>query len=191
MQAYELLTTYLKNQNLIKHCLAAEASMQAIYRKLHEGKSSYAKATQDTWGIVGLLHDIDYELAQGTDQLHKHGLLIFEKEPTTIPEEIARAIKAHNWESTKVEPQTDMEWAIACVDQLTGLIVAATLVHPAKKLSMITTEFVLNRMKEKSFARGAKREPILLCESKLGIALPEFISTTLIAMQGVASELGL
>lgn len=190
-QAYELLTKYLKNQNLIKHCLAAEASMKAIYRKLHEGKSSYAKATEDTWGIVGLLHDLDYELAQSTNQLNKHGLLIFEKEPNTIPVDIARAIKAHNWENTKVSPQTDMEWAIACADQLTGLIVAAALVHPDRKLVSLTREFILNRMKEKSFARGAKREPILLCEEKLGIPLAEFVTITLTAMQGINNDLGL
>lgn len=190
-QAYELLTKHLKNPNLIKHCLAAEASMRAIYRKLHEGKSSYAEATEDTWGIVGLLHDIDYQLAQETNQLNKHGLLIFDKEPNTIPPDIAHAIKAHNWENTGEDPQTPMAWAIACADQLTGLIVAAALVHPDRRLASLTPEFILNRMKEKSFARGAKREPILLCEEKLGIPLSEFVSLTLTAMQGINNDLGL
>lgn len=187
-QAYDLLTTYLKNQNLVKHCLAAEASMRAIYRHLHpEGNAE----DEEQWGIAGLLHDIDYQLAQDSNQLDKHGLLIFEKEPNTIPPDIAHAIKAHNWENTKEEPQTPMAWAIACADQLTGLIVAAALVHPDRKLASLTPEFILNRMKEKSFARGAKREPILLCEEKLGIPLSEFVNITLSAMQGVASELGL
>lgn len=187
-QAFKLLTKYLKNKNLVKHCLAAEASMRGIYRHLHpEGNVE----DEELWGIAGLLHDIDYELAQSTNQLHKHGLLIFEKEPNTIPPDIAHAIKAHNWENTGENPQTPMAWTIACADQLTGLIVAAALVHPDRKLSSLTPEFILNRMKEKSFARGAKREPILLCEQKLGIPLPEFISLTLTAMQGINDQLGL
>lgn len=162
--------------------------MRALYRHLHpEGITEDEKQ----WGIAGLLHDIDYQIAQETNQLHKHGLLIFEKEPNTIPPAIAHAIKAHNWENTGEDPQTPMAWAIACADQLTGLIVAAALVHPDRKLASLTPEFVLNRMKEKSFARGAKREPILLCKEKLSIPLPQFISLTLTAMQGIAKELGL
>jgi len=191
-EAYSLLTKYLHNKNLIKHSLAAEAAMKTIYRRLNPPEmSSYAKATEDEWGITGLLHDIDYEIAQNENKLDQHGTLIFDREPGVIPESIAHAIKAHNYENTGVMPQSPMDWGITCADQLTGLIVAAALVHPEKKLAPLTPEFILKRMKEKSFAKGAIREYILLCDEKLGIPLPEFVAIVLIAMQEKSPDLGL
>ncbi len=179
-EAYKILTTYLKNPNLIKHCLACEVTMRALAKKFNED--------EDTWGITGLLHDADYEMAKDTPE--KHGLLLFEHEKN-IPQDIAHAIKSHNYEYTKVLPETKMDWAITCCDQLTGLIVAATLVRPDKKLVSLTPDSVLKRMNEKSFAKGAHREPIFLCEEKLGIPLKEFIAITLTAMQSISNELGL
>src|SRR5438034_6718898 len=167
-EAYSILIKYLTNKNLIKHCLACEVTMRALAKRFHED--------EDVWGITGLLHDADYELSK--DMPKKHGLLLFEKE-TNIPENIAHAIKSHNYEMTKVQPETKMDWAIYCTDQLTGLIVATALIHPDKKLASLTPEFILKRMNEKSFAKGARREPILLCEEKLGIPLPEFVALTL------------
>lgn len=187
--AYTLLTKYLTNKNLIKHCLACEAAMKAIYRHLHE--KYFDKSKEEVWGITGLLHDADYELAQNEDRLDKHGLLLFEKEPNIIPDDIAYAIKAHNFEHTKILPENDMDWAIACVDQLTGLIVAAALIHPEKKLEPLTAEFIQKRMHEKSFAKGVDRSAILLCKEKLGISTHDFISITLMAMQGIHETLGL
>lgn len=189
-EAYDLLTKYLHNKNLLKHSLAAEVAMKEIYKKLYSEKSSYAEATADKWGITGLLHDVDYELAQETNQLDKHGLLIFEKE-SVIPEDIAHAIKSHNYQNTKVMPENDMDWAIVASDQLTGLIVAAALVHPDRKLAPLTADFVLNRMKSSSFAKGADRESIKMCESKLNIPLPEFVEVVLAAMKTINNELGL
>ncbi len=188
-EAYALLTKYLKNKNLIKHSLSCEVVMKAIYKHLH--KDDFDKTQEETWGITGLLHDVDYELAQNTNQLDKHGLLIFSKEPDVIPQDIAHAIQAHAYEHTNVQPESDMDWGIACCDQLTGLIVAAALIHPDKKLSSLTTEFILNRMKSNSFAKGAKREPIKLCEKKLGIPLNEFIEMSLQAMQAISDKLEL
>lgn len=181
--AYGLLTKYLTNKNLIKHCLACEAAMKAIYRHLHE--KDFNKSKEETWGITGLLHDADYELAQNEGKLDRHGLLLFEKEPNAVPQKIAHAIKAHNFEHTKILPENDMDWAIACVDQLTGLIVAAALIHPGKKLELLTADFIRKRMHEKSFARGADRTAILLCEEKLGIPIHNFIAITLKSMQSI------
>lgn len=185
-EAYQTLTKYLINKNLIKHSLAAEVTMKAIYKKLDPSGTS---ENEEKWGIVGLLHDADYEMAKGHPE--QHGLLLFEKEPNSIPPDIAHAIKAHNYEYTQVMPQSKMDWAIACCDQLTGLIVAAALVHPDKKLASLTTEFVLNRLSEKSFAKGAKREPIRMCEQRLGIPLEEFVTLTLTAMQSISNDLEL
>ncbi len=192
-QAYILLTKYLKNKNLIKHCRSCEVAMQALCKHLHPD------ATEEeiqTWGITGLLHDVDYEIAQEKNMLDKHGLLIFDKtligiEETTFPERIKHAIQAHNYEHTQVMPASDLDWGIACIDQLTGLIIAAALVRPDKQLSSVDTTTVLKRFKEKSFAKGASRESIQNCEEKLGIPLDQFITITLQAMQEIHQELGL
>lgn len=185
-EAYKILLKYLQNKNLIKHCLACEAAMKGLYKRLNK---EFNAKQENTWALVGLLHDADYELTK--DNFEKHGLMLFEKEKGTITEDIEHAIKAHNFQMTKVKPSSEMDWSIACVDQLTGFIVAAALVHPEKKLAPLTTEFILNRMKEKSFAKGVNREPIKLCEEKLGIPLNEFIEITLNSMKSISSELGL
>lgn len=187
-EAYQILTKYLKNQNLLKHSLAAEATMKALYDKFYFGTKEYSQDEKEKWGITGLLHDADYELSKGNPQIH--GKLLFEKEPKGIPDDITQAIKAHN-PQTNVEPQTRMDWAIRCCDQLTGLIVAAALIHPSRKLAPLTPEFILNRYNDKSFAKGADREPIALCEEKLNLSLSEFTSITLSAMQKISDQLGL
>jgi predicted hydrolase (HD superfamily) len=179
-EAWELLQKYLDNQALIKHCLAAEATMRALAR--------YYGEDEDVWGITGLLHDADYQLSKGHPE--KHGLLLFEKEKD-IPDDIAHAIKAHNYEYTAVMPESKLDWAITCCDQLTGLIVACALVTPEKKLKNITNDFVMRRLKSPSFAKGADRKQIYLCEEKLGIPLIEFVTITLNAMTDISDELGL
>lgn len=179
--AYKILIEHLTNKNLIKHSLAAEATMRAL--------APLFGGDVDEWGITGLLHDADYEKAKGHPE--KHGLLLFELVPNAIPSRIEHAIEAHNFEFTKIEPETPMDWGIYCCDQLTGLIVAAALIHPDKKLAALTPEFVIKRMKQKDFAKGANREAIYLCEEKLGIPLEKFVEITLKAMQGIHEELGL
>lgn len=189
-EAYTLLTTHLKNPNLVKHCIACEVGMKALYRHLTPPEQQNPD-DEAQWGITGLLHDVDYEIAQQENRLDDHGLIIFEKIPNTIPDAVAQAIKAHNFENTGVRPQTQMEWAIADIDALTGLIVACALIHPDKKLASITTDFVLKRFNESSFAKGARRESISRCEETLNIPLRTFIEITLIAMQENHEVLGL
>ncbi len=179
--AYEILTKHLTNPNLIKHSLAAEATMRALAPRLG--------GEAEEWGITGLLHDADYDKSKGNPE--EHGLLLFKLEPNSIPTNIEHAINAHNYEFTKIVPKNSLDWAITCCDQLTGLIVAAALIHPDKKLASLTPEFVINRINQKDFARGAKRDPIYLCQEKLGIPLEEFVSITLKAMQGIHDALGL
>lgn len=179
--AYEILTKYLDNQNLIKHCLAAEATMRALAR--------YFGEDEDVWGITGLLHDADYQLSKGHPE--KHGMLLFEKEPNIIPTDIEHAIKSHNYHYTHVNPENNLDWSITCCDQLTGLIVACALVTPEKKLATLTNEFVLKKLRTSGFAKGADRAQIYLCEAKLGIPLIEFVTIALTAMQEISTELGL
>lgn len=185
-EAYRLLTEYIHNQNLIKHHLACEAVMKSLCVRLNPNADA---AEQEKWGIVGLLHDADYELTKETPE--KHGLVLEEKTGDIIAKDIMRAIQSHNGDRNGVTPQTQMEWGIYTCDELTGLIVAAALVHPDKNLSSLNVDFILNRMKEPSFARGANREMIKKCEEKLGIPLNEFIDINLKAMQTISGDLGL
>ena len=193
--AYEVLTKYINNKNLLKHCLAGEAAMKAIYRELRTMNSEPISSEDEiTWGITGLLHDVDYEVAQSTNQLNLHGKLLFEPDSTEkveLPKEIEHAIRAHNYHNTGTLPETPMDWAIACVDQLTGLIVACALITPDKKLERVDTDFVIKRMKQTAFARNVDRTEIGNCIEKLGIPLPKFIEITLSSMKEISDILGL
>ena len=183
-EAYKILTIYLKNPNLIKHCLSTEAAMMGLCAYLSPNASS---DEVEKWGITGLLHDADYEIYGGDPA--RHGMVITEK--VELPNDIAHAINSHNFQNTKVDPETPMDWAITCADQLTGLIVACALVHPDKKIKSITPEFVLKRFGEKAFARGADRSVITLCEEKLGIPLNKFVEIVLTSMKSIARDLAL
>ena len=188
--AYQLLKKYLTNKNLIKHSLAAEAAMKGIYRHLTP-TDQQTPEDEEKWGVTGLLHDIDYEVAQKENLLNKHGILLFERNEIDLPEDITHAIKAHNFHDTKVDPDSPMDWAIVTADRLTGLITACALVRPDKKLASLTVDSVQKKFGQKAFAAGANRESILLCESKLNIPLEDFIKITLLAMQSISEDLGL
>jgi putative nucleotidyltransferase with HDIG domain len=178
---FNLLKENLKNPNLIKHSLAVEAGMRALAR--------YFGENEEKWGIAGLLHDIDYEKTKGDPNLHsKVGSQILRE--MGFDQEICEAILTHN-EAHGILPTTRMAKALFCLDPLTGLIVAATLVLPSKKLKDLKVENVLNRFKEKSFAKGANREIIKKCEEYLGLPLEKFVEITLKAMQGISDQLGL
>ncbi len=185
-EGLKLLNQNVKNQNLIKHMLASEAVMKALYLRLNQDPNT--EGIED-WGMVGLLHDLDYELCK--DHPEKHGVVSAEKLNGKLDPTLIHAIMAHNYQYTKVMPDSLMDWSISCCDELTGLIIASTLISPEKKLASVTSDFVLNRFREKSFAKGANREQIKMCEEKLNIPLNEFISIALSAMQKIATELGL
>lgn len=179
-EALKLVQEKIKNKNLIKHCLAVEAVMRELVRHLGED--------EEKWGLAGLLHDIDYE--ETKDAPDKHSLIGAEiLEKLGLDAEIVVAVKVHN-EAHGLPRETKMAKALFCVDPLTGLIVAAALVLSTRKLADLTPENILNRFKEKGFARGAKREHIALC-SEIGLDLEEFIKTGLKAMQNISQDLGL
>ncbi|HHY38604.1 MAG TPA: HDIG domain-containing protein [Clostridia bacterium] len=179
-EALNLVRDRISNKNLIKHILAVEAVMRRLAR--HFGED------EDRWGLAGLLHDIDYEETKDDPRSHSMvgGDLI---EQMGVESEIVQAVRAHN-EIHGLPRETRMAKALYCSDPLTGLIVAAALISPEKKLENIDTKFVLNRFGEKSFARGANRNTIMAC-SDLGLTLEEFISLGLEAMKGIHDELGL
>lgn len=180
-QGLELLKENLSNQNLIKHCLAVEAIMRAL--------AQYFGEDEEKWGLTGLLHDIDYEKVK--DDLSQHSLVGAKMlGDLGIDKEICQAVKVHN-EAHGIPPETLLEKALFITDPLTGLIVAATLVLPSKKIADLAPENVLNRFKEKAFARGANREIIKKSEELLNLKLEEFVKIGLEAMQRISQELRL
>lgn len=181
-EALQLVREHVKTENSIKHMLATEAIMRALAR--------HFKEDEESWGLVGLCHDLDMEFDECLQDMGKQGVLAAEiLEKKGVDKSITEAIKAHNSATGKVA-ETRIEKAIYCADPLTGLIVATTLVLPSKKLADVTSENVLNRFKEKAFAKGANRETIAKCED-IGLSLEEFVKIGLQAMQSISNDLGL
>jgi putative nucleotidyltransferase with HDIG domain len=177
--ALELLNSHVKTKNLVKHCLATEAVLGALAVRLGQD--------EEAWRLAGLLHDVDYDQTANDPEAHARvgaGIL----QEAGLAPEITHAVLAH---ADKAPRESALDRALWCVDPLTGLIVAAALIRPEKKLGAIDAQFVLNRMKEKSFARGASREQIRACEAELGVPLEEFVDIAVRAMQGISDELGL
>ena len=192
-EALLFLNDNIENKNIIKHMLATEAMMRSLASILKTENlilKTDEKIDEDEWAMTGLLHDGDYIPSVPPE---KQGVAVTEtlrEKGHEIPDNIARAMASHN-QMTGFHPVSKMDWAIFCGDSLTGLIVASTLVLPSRKLADLTVENVLNRFKEKSFAKGTRREDIALCEEKLGLTLEEFIDVSLKSMQKVAGEIGL
>jgi hypothetical protein len=181
-EALSLVRQHVKNENSIKHMLATEAIMCALARHFNED--------EEKWGLAGLLHDMDMEIVDYRTNPEKQGAVAAEMlEKMGVDTVITNAVRAHN-EATGKSRDTLIEKTIYAVDPLTGLIVAATLVLPSKKMADVTPENVLNRFKEKSFAKGARREAIATC-TEINLTLEEFVKIGLEAMQGIADDLGL
>ena len=177
-EALETVKSKVKNKNLVKHMIATEACMRALARHFQED--------EELWALAGLLHDVDYD--QTAEDFSRHGILGAEMlEEIGVDDRIIYAVRAH---TGHVEAKSMMDRSLFAVDPLTGLIVAATLMHPTKKLRNVDTQFVLNRFKEKRFAAGANRDTIRTCED-LGLSLEEFITISLEGMKSVDGKLGL
>lgn len=177
-QAYDITRPRFKIKNLFKHVLAVEAVMRELALHFEEDV--------EKWGLVGLLHDLDYEETANTPDRHT---LVTEEllAEYNLDPEIVNAIKCHN----NLAPKNNlMDKAIYASDPITGLIVAAALMHPDQKLKSIDVDFILRRFKVNSFARGANREQIKTC-SELGLSLEEFTEISLRGMQKIDKELGL
>lgn len=178
--AYALLTEHTKGMGLIKHALAVEAAMREYARKMGED--------EHTWGIVGLLHDFDYEEFPNLDQHPMRGAQILREKK--YPEEIISAILSHaNY--LNIPRDKPIEKCLYAVDELSGFIIAVTLVQPNKKLSEVSVKSVRKKMKDKAFARQVSREDIIKGAELLGIDLDIHIQTVITALQGIASSLGL
>jgi len=177
-EALEVVTERVGNRNLVKHMLAAEAVMRGLAVRIGED--------EDAWGLAGLIHDIDVEETAETPE--HHGLVSAELlKEMGVGEEIIHAVKAHNGH---VACESPMDRALLAADPVTGLIVAAALMHPSKKLAEVDVPFIMRRFETKRFAAGANREQIRSCEN-MDIPLEDFLGVALTAMQGVSEDLGL
>ena len=177
-QAYNLVKPRFSNKNLFKHVLAVEAVMREL--------ANHFDKDVEKWGLTGLLHDLDYEETAKTPERHT---LVTEEilQDYDVPEDVVHAIKCHN---NMAPRESLLDKALYAADPITGLIVAATLMHPDKKLNSVTPDFVLRRFKEKSFAKGANRDQIRTCED-FDLSLERFTALSLQGMQRISHDLGL
>jgi putative nucleotidyltransferase with HDIG domain len=175
-----LLTEYTRSESLRKHALAVEACMRAYARK--------SGADEELWGLVGLLHDFDYEKYPSAEEHPFKGSEILKERGYS--EEIPRAILSHA-QYSGVPRQTPMEKTLFACDELAGFITACALVKPGKSLAEVEARSVRKKMKDKAFARSVNRQDIVDGAAELGVDLEEHIAFCIEAMKTIASELGL
>ena len=182
-EALILLKRYLKDDKMVKHCIAVESIMRALARRLNKD--------EELWGLIGLLHDIDYDIVNR--DLRVHGLKAIEILKGKLPDIALHAIAAHNENNgfqTSIPESQYIATALRAADHIAGLIVATALVMPNKKVEEIKISTLKRKFRSKDFARGVNRERIRGIE-ELGISLDEFFKIALEAMKDIANELGL
>ncbi|MGA1846689.1 HD domain-containing protein [Deferribacter abyssi] len=178
-KAYDLLTKYTKSESLIKHALAVETAMKAYAEKFNEDI--------EKWGIVGLLHDFDYEKYPSTKEHPFKGAEILKE--MGYPDDIVEAILGHA-DYTGVERKTLMAKTLFAVDELCGFLLACAYVRPDKKIANVKVKSVKKKLKDKSFARGVNRDDIFKGVKELGVDLDEHISFLIEALSKNAKVLG-
>src|SRR5437667_2430694 len=178
--AWGLLTEFTQSESLRKHALAVEACMRAYAKKFGQN--------QDLWGIVGLIHDFDYEKYPTQEEHPYKGNEILKERGYS--DEIRRAIMSHA-EYSGVSRDTPMEKALFACDELAGFITACAFVKPGKSLAEVEAKSVRKKMKDKAFARSVNRNDITSGAVELGVDLEEHIAFCIEAMKGIAKELGL
>jgi putative nucleotidyltransferase with HDIG domain len=178
--AWNLLTEFTQSESLRKHALAVEACMRAYARKLH--------ADEELWGIVGLIHDFDYEKYPNLEDHPYRGNEILKERGYS--DEIRRAIMSHA-EYTGITRDSPMEKALFACDELAGFITAVALVKSGKSLAEVDAKSVRKKMKDKAFARSVSRDDIVNGARDLGVDVDEHIAFCIDALKGIAAELGL
>lgn len=179
-QAMEILKQYVKEESLLRHCVTVEAVMRH-FAPLYGGDP-------ERWGVIGLLHDVDFELypeehcKRARELLSAHG----------VPEDVIRAVESHGYGLVcDVEPRTDAEKVLYAVDELTGLISATARMHPSRSVLDLEVKSVKKKWKQKGFAAAVSRDVIAQGAERLGKPLDELIAQTIGGMQTVADEIGL
>ncbi|NLM46172.1 MAG: HDIG domain-containing protein [Firmicutes bacterium] len=179
-EAYRLLTEYNKSESLIKHALTVEAVMRHFAELFQEDP--------EKWGIIGLIHDLDYE-RYPDEHCTKTREILTER---GWPKDYIHAVVSHGWKlCSDVEPVERMEKVLYTIDELTGLIAATALMRPSKSIMDTEVKSVKKKWKQKGFAAGVNREVIAEGAELLGMELDEIIAETIKGMQKVAAEIGL
>ena len=178
--ALALLKTYNQSESLIKHAFAVEGVMRYMARKFGED--------EDVWGVVGLIHDLDYE--QFPDQHCKKTEAILRE--NNWPEDLIRAVVSHGWGiCSDVEPTTHMEKVLFAIDELTGLVATSALVRPTRSVMDMKAKSVKKKWKDKRFAAGVDRSIIQKGADMLGVELGDLITDTIMGMREVSDAIGL
>lgn len=179
-QAMDLLRKYNKSESLLKHAFAVEGVMRHMARKAGED--------EEKWGIIGLVHDLDYEMYP--EQHCKMTEKILRE--NSWPEEYIRAVLSHGWGlASDVEPMSKMEKTIYAIDELTGLVATSALVRPSKSVLDLEVRSVKKKWNDKRFAAGVDRSVIEKGAAMLGVSLDDLINDCIIGMREVAEEIGL
>ncbi|MGB2855665.1 MAG: HDIG domain-containing metalloprotein [Dehalococcoidia bacterium] len=179
-EALSLLKEFNKSESLLKHAYCVEGVMRYVARKIGED--------EEKWGIIGLVHDLDYELYP--EQHCKKSQEILEQRGW--PKEYIRAVVSHGWGiCSDVEPQTDMEKTLYAVDELTGLVTAVAIIRPSKSVADLEAKSVMKKWKDKSFAAGVNRSVIEKGANVLGVELRDLVDDVIMGMREVADRIGL
>lgn len=178
--AWALLCEYTQVESLRKHAITVESVMRDFARKAGED--------EDAWGVVGLLHDYDFERFPDLEQHGRVGSRIMRERGW--PEAYARAVESHN-PATGVSRDSLMEKTLYAVDELAGFVTAVALVRPTKSIHDVKLKSVRKKMKNKAFARSVNRDDILNGAAELGVDLNTHIDAVITAMQGAAETIGL
>lgn len=182
-QALDLIRQHNQEASHIHHALAVEAAMRHFAELYHEDP--------DLWGIVGILHDIDWEETTQTPEKHCHIAPEILRE-AGVDENIIRAVQSHGYGiCTDIEPVTQLEKTLFTIDELTGLIITAGLVRPSKSLADLELKSVKKKWKDKAFARGVNREIIKQGAERMNMPLDDVINETLIALRPVEKLIGM
>ncbi len=178
--ALELFKNYNRTESLLKHALAVEGVMRYMARKTGED--------EEKWGVIGLIHDLDYELYPGQHCTMTKKIL----EENHWPEEYIRAVLSHGWGLvTDVEPVTLLEKTIYAMDELTGLVTTSALVRPSKSIIDMEAKSVKKKWNDRRFAAGVDRTVIEKGAAMLGVTLDELITDCIMGMREVAEQIGL
>ncbi len=178
--AYQLLTRYNQSESLIKHALAVEGVMRYMARK--------RGADPEKWGVIGLIHDLDYERYPDQHCTKTEEILL----ENDWPQEYIRAVISHGWGiCSDVRPESEMEKVLYAIDELTGLVTTTALVRPSKSVLDMKAKSVKKKWKDKRFAAGVDRSIIEKGAEMLGMEIGELITDTIMGMREVAEEIGL
>jgi predicted hydrolase (HD superfamily) len=177
---WDLVTEYIKAESLRRHCLAVETAMRAYARKHGE--------SEEEWGIVGLVHDYDFEVHPTLDLHPEAGIPVLIERG--YPDWVIRAVRSHA-DHLGVSRESNLEKALSAVDEMTGFIAAVALVRPSKAVADVTPSSVRKKMKDKAFARAVSRDEMLHTAEALGVDFDEHIQFVIDAMTANADVLGL